>query len=197
VPASEPVLNACVCSRVRVHSLAATATTATTSATRSALFFFPLVRAGACVCTPPAHPPAHARTIPLHSSRPHGTCAWRRVRAQALHVLLQNGANADVPRGGDGFTPLMVAAKQQQAALAEMLIRAKADVAKCAVGDRNAGATALHVASDAGCYEIVDMLCYHPRNPLNARRDIDKGTGESRQAQPLGARTRARVRAVL
>ena len=92
-------------------------------------------------------------------------------------MLLQCRANADVPRGGDGFTPLMIAAKQQHPELAEMLIRAKADVAQCATGDRNAGATALHVASDAGCYEIVDMLCYQPKNPLNARRGIDKGTG--------------------
>ena len=107
---------------------------------------------------------------PLSGMAPlHYVCHYGHGRV--LSVLLANRANADVRRGGDGLTPLMIAAKHLRTQMAMMLLKAKADPALRSTGDRLSGATALHFACDVGAFPVVDLLCGHPRTPLNVRRD--------------------------
>lgn len=107
---------------------------------------------------------------PLSGMAPlHYVCHYG--HGQVLSVLLSNRANPDVRRRGDGLTPLMITAKHLRAEMAMMLLKAKADPALRSTGDRLSGATALHFACDVGAYPVVDLLCSHPRMPLDVRRD--------------------------
>mgnify|MGYP003884714653 FL=1 len=93
-----------------------------------------------------------------------------------LDVLLKGSANPNVRRRTDGFTPLMIAAKHSHPEVALLLVRARADPTAKSTGDRFTDSTALHMACDVGCYQIVELLCSHPKTQLNARRAKDRGT---------------------
>eukprot|EP01138_Halocafeteria_seosinensis_P004771 gb/GECG01004878.1/.p1 GENE.gb/GECG01004878.1/~~gb/GECG01004878.1/.p1 ORF type:complete len:509 (+),score=62.83 gb/GECG01004878.1/:1-1527(+) len=83
--------------------------------------------------------------------------AARADSIDCLELLLDEGLDVDIPREGDGRTPLMVAAEYNCAMVAWTLVK-KGGASLCKVDATSDGMTSLYIACSWGSIDVVEFM---------------------------------------